>query len=286
MAGQSGRRYHGPTVTVATVAVVAVVGTLAGAVGSMLGLGGGVFLVPFLVIGLGLPFQSAAGISLMTVIATSSTVSAQSAGQGLFNVRLGLVLEIATTLGGLAGGMTAAHLSQPVLSGLFAMVTALVALVTIARLDRRNVIHDAGSDLGRLGARIHDSDTGREVGYRVRRLPVALLISFAAGNVSGLLGIGGGILKVPALNAWCGVPMRAAAATSALMIGVTAVSTAPIYYARGDVDPALAAAAVLGVLGGSRAGMWATHQLRVRTLKIMMATVLIGVTLLMIGRAL
>lgn len=272
--------------TVLTIVVVAAVGVLAGAVGSMLGLGGGIFLVPFLVVGLGLPFQAAAGISLMTVIATSSSVSAHGAGQGLFNLRLGLVLEIATTLGGLAGGLTAAYLSQPVLSALFGLVTGAIAVVTLTRLDRRNVIAGEDADPGRLGARIHDSDTGRDVTYRVRRLPVGLLVSFVAGNISGLLGIGGGVLKVPALNAWCGVPMRAAAATSALMIGVTAVSTAPIYYARGDVDPALAAAAVLGVLGGSRAGMWATHRLRVRTLKILMASVLIGVTVLMIGRLL
>ena len=104
--------------TVLTIVVVAAVGVLAGAVGSLLGLGGGIFLVPFLVVGLGLPFQSAAGISLMTVIATSSAVSAHAAGQGLFNLRLGLVLEIATTLGGLTGGLTAAYLSLPVLSAL------------------------------------------------------------------------------------------------------------------------------------------------------------------------
>lgn len=261
-------------------------GALAGVLGALLGIGGGVFLVPFLVFVLHLPFHQAAGISLMTVIATSSAVSSHTAGRGLFNLRLGLVLEIATTIGGLAGGLTAAYMPQSALVALFAFVTGVIAVVTLTRLDRRNVITGEESDPGRLGGRIFDSDTGRMVVYRVRRLPVGLFVSFVAGNISGLLGIGGGVLKVPALNAWCGVPMRAAAATSALMIGVTAVSTAPIYYARGEVDPALAAAAVIGVLAGSRAGMWATHRLRVRTLKVLMATVLVAVTLAMVGRLL
>ena len=168
-------------------------GVLAGLLGALLGLGGGVFLVPFLVVVQGLPFRQAAGISLMTVIATSSAVSARSAGKQLINLRLGMLLEVGTTIGGLFGGLTAQALSQRALTALFAIVTALIALVMLLRLDKRNVIAD-GSDPGRLGGRLHDPETGREVVYRVKRLPLALLVSFAAGNVSGLLGLGGGIL--------------------------------------------------------------------------------------------
>src|SRR4029079_2225253 len=98
-----------------------------------------------------------------------------------------------------------------------------------------------------LGGRFHDEEIGGEVVYRVRRLPVALAASFLAGNVSGAFGIGGGILKVPVLNAWCGIPMRVAAATSSLMIGVTAVASVPIQYASGYVKPPLAGADDLGV---------------------------------------
>jgi uncharacterized membrane protein YfcA len=101
-----------------------------------------------------------------------------------------------------------------------------------------------------------------------------LLVSFVAGNLSNLLGIGGGTVKVPALNAWCGVPLRVAAATSAVMIGITAVSSAPIYYSRGLISPALAAAAVLGVLIGSRAGFWFGGRARAKWLKLLMAAVL------------
>ncbi len=114
----------------------------------------------------------------------------------------------------------------------------------------------------------------------------ALAVSLAGGSVSGLLGIGGGILQVPALNAWCGVPLRAAAATSAVMIGVTAVASAPIYYARGDVVPPLAAAAVIGVLMGSRFGFWFGERARARWLKLLMAGVLILVSLTYVVKSL
>ena len=110
--------------------------------------------------------------------------------------------------------------------------------------------------------------------YQLRRLPAAFGISFSGGILSGLLGIGGGILQVPALNAWCGVPMRAAAATTAAMIGVTALGSAPIYFARGRIDAPLAAAAVVGVLIGSRAGMWMSPRAKAKWLKLLMAIVL------------
>src|SRR4029079_17624676 len=132
-------------------------------------------------------------------------------------------------------------------------VTAAITALMLTRLERRNVL-DASVAPGLLGGRFHDADTGRAVVYRLQRLPVGMTASFLAGYVSGTLGIGGGILKVPVLNAWCGVPIRAAAATSALMIGVTAAASAPQYFARGQVNPPIAAAAVIGVLIGSRAG--------------------------------
>ena len=147
------------------------------------------------------------------------------------------------------------------------------------RLEKRNVL-DARADIGALGGRFHDDDTGRDMSYRVKRLPLGMFASLIAGAVSGTLGIGGGILKVPILNAWCGVPLRAAAATSALMIGVTAVSSVPLFYARGEVNAPIAAAAVLGVLAGSRAGLWVGGRARVKWLKLLMAAVLVAVSLL------
>ena len=192
----------------------------------------------------------------MTVIATSSAVSAGTAGRNLINLRLGMLLEVASAVGGLAAGHTPSSASRLTRSSLlFAVVTAAIAILMVSRLDKRNVL-EASADPGPLGGRFHDEDSGREIVYRVKRLPVGMLASLLAGAVSGTLGIGGGILKVPILNAWCGVPMRAAAATSALMIGVTAAASAPQYFARGEINPPVAAAAVLGVLLGSRAGLF------------------------------
>jgi uncharacterized membrane protein YfcA len=260
-------------------------GAAAGTMGAMLGLGGGVFLVPFLVLAAGLPIKTAVGISLITVIATSSTVSAHSAGRQLINIRLGMVLEVATAAGGLMGGVTAYYLSETAIQVLFAAVAVAVAGVMLTRLDRRNVIAEPDADPGRLGGRFYDADTGQMVIYRVRRLRLALLASWAAGNVSTLLGVGGGIIKVPVLNAWCGVPLRAAAATSAFMIGVTATAGAVIYYGQGHIMPTLAAAAVLGVLAGSRVGLRLATRLPARRLKIVMSSVLIVVAALMVVRA-
>jgi uncharacterized membrane protein YfcA len=263
----------------ATVLAVIAAGSVAGALGSLLGIGGGVFLVPFLNAGLGIDFRLAAATGLMTVIATSSVVSAERAGHGLINLRLGMLLEIATTIGGLVAAITVAHLSNGVLSLFFAVVTAAIAVLMLSRLERRNVL-DSTASPGALGGRFQDDDTGREVVYRVRRLPLGMAASLLAGYVSGTLGIGGGILKVPVLNAWCGVPLRAAAATSALMIGVTAAASAPQYFARGQINAPIAAAAVIGVLIGSRAGFSVSSRAPVKWLKILMAGVLAAVSFL------
>lgn len=266
------------------IVAVAAAGSVAGALGTLLGIGGGVFLVPFLNAGLGIDFKVAAATGLMTVIATSSVVSAGRAGRHLINLKLGMLLEVATTVGGLIAAFTVAYLSNHTLHLIFAIVTAAIAILMLSRLDRRNVLHPSTSP-GRLGGRFHDDDTGREVVYQVKRLPLGMAASFLAGYVSGTLGIGGGILKVPVLNAWCGVPMRAAAATGALMIGVTAAASAPLYFARGQVNPPIAAAAVIGVLAGSRLGFKYGGRARVKWLKLLMAVVLAAVSLLYFMKA-
>lgn len=248
-------------------------GAGAGWLGALLGIGGGVFLVPFLDFAVGLPHQVSLATSLMTVIATSSAVSAGTTGKNLINLRLGMLLEVASAAGGLAAATTIQYLSVRQLYVLFSVVTAGIAVIMLSRLDRRNVL-DPSTDPGVLGGRFID-ETGHEIVYRVKRLPVAMGASFVAGNISGFLGIGGGILKVPALNSWCGVPMRAAAATSSLMIGVTAVSSAPVFYSQGLIQPPIAAAAVLGVLVGSRAGLRFAGRARAKWLKLLMAAVLL-----------
>ena len=142
------------------------------------------------------------------------------------------------------------------------------------------------ADPGLLGGVYRDERTGRSFTYRVQRLPAGLVASFVAGNISTLLGVGGGIIKVPVLVTWCGVPMRVAAATSALMIGVTAVSGAVIYLGRGMLLYEVAAAAILGTQLGSAAGLKLSARTRTTSLKGLLAGVLILVATLMLARSL
>jgi uncharacterized protein len=273
-----------PAITASLALIIFAAGAIAGSLGALLGLGGGVFLVPFLNLVLGFPFSAAAAISLTTVIATSSTVSAGRAGKQLINLKLGMLLEVATAAGSFLGGITAQFVSQSLLQRLFGVVAVIVALIMLSRLRRRNVILDPAADPGVLGGRYHEDESGCTVTYRAKRLPLAVAASFVAGNVSSLLGIGGGIIKVPVLNAWCGIPLRAAAATSAFMIGVTATAGATIYYGHGQLQPALAAAACLGVQLGSWGGMKFGAAASSKWLKMLMAAVLVIVSAMMFLR--
>jgi uncharacterized membrane protein YfcA len=273
-----------PPITPTLALIVFVAGTIAGGLGGLLGLGGGVFLVPLLNLVLGFPLRSAAAISLSTVIATSSSVTAGRAGKQLINLRFGMVLEVATVAGSLMGGLTAQAFSESTLRRLFGVAALLVAIVMLGRLNRRNVMLDPAANPGRLGGRFYEEESGTAVTYRIKRLPVALIASFIAGNVSSLLGVGGGIIKVPALNTWCGMPMRAAAATSAFMIGVTATGGAVIYYGRGDLAPIAAAPAVLGVQLGSWLGLRLAYRASARWLKLLMSAILLVVAVVMFLR--
>jgi uncharacterized protein len=273
-----------PVVTPALALIIFVAGVIAGAMGSLLGLAGGVFLVPFLNLGLNFSFPIAAAISLTTVIATSSSVSAVRSREHVINLRLGMLLEVVTAGGSLLGGITAQLIEPAHLQKLFGLTMAAIAATMMTRLNRRNVILDSSVDTGVLGGRYVEQESGGEVCYRVKRLPLAMVASFVAGNVSSLLGIGGGVIKVPVLNAWCGVPLRVAAATSAFMIGVTATPGAIIYYGRGQLIPALAAAAVLGVQFGSWRALRLAPKVPAKWLKLLMAIVLGIVAILMFVR--
>jgi uncharacterized membrane protein YfcA len=261
-------------------------GAVAGCFGALLGIGGGVFLVPFLQFVVGLPYNVARAIGLMTVIATSSVVSAGSASRKLVNLRLGMLIQVPASASALLAAILVVRIPERALFIMFSVVLAAITALMLYRLERRNVILDPSAEPGPLGGRFYEEESAREVVYRIKRLPVGLFVSMVAGFVSGSLGIGGGILQVPALNAWCGVPLRAAAATSAVMIGVTAVSSVPLYYARGDMSAPLAAAAVIGVLAGSRAGFWFGAKARAKWLKLIMAGVLMFVSLTYLMKAL
>jgi len=253
-------------------------GVAAGALGALLGVGGGVLLVPLLDRLLGLEFSQAAAVSLVGVLATSASVSASSAGRRLLNPRLALLLLVFSVSGAVVGAATVDLVPTSVLEGIFGGTAALAATVMVARIHLRNVRTDASLDPGTLGGRFVDADTRAPVVYRVCRLPLAMSVSVAAGLLASYVGVGGGIVIVPVLNSWCGVPIRVAAATSAFMIGVTAVPGVIGYWTHGQLgDFQLAASAAVGVVAGYQAGQWLSMAAPVKALKLIMAGLLLVV---------
>lgn len=250
-------------------------GSMAGVLGAILGIGGGIFLVPALVLIFHIPVHHAIATSIVSVIATSSATASAKVEKGLANMRLGMTLEVATVLGAMTGALTAGWLSEAILLRIFAVVLLVVAVLLgwksgKGELSESNANHqgkkegkngikkrasdDQLDECGLLGASFYDPAEGRQISYRVWKAPLGFLVSLIAGNLSGLLGVGGGFIKVPVINLVCGVPMKAATATSNFMIGVTAAASAFIYFGRGEVRPALTSAVVLGVLLGSFIG--------------------------------
>jgi len=239
------------------------IAVVVGVLGSMLGIGGGVLLIPVFTLFLGIPIKTAIGATIISVIATSSAAGVVYVGRGLTHTRLGMVLEVATTLGALAGGITAVLISPRALQGIFGVVL-LYVIYSMGRLPKEEA---AVAPTGVMDTTFMDPLTGAEVTYGVRNMPLGFGASFLAGNVSGLLGIGGGIIKVPVMVLVMGIPLKAAIATSNFMIGVTAATSALIYYGRGYIDPQIAIPTALGILVGAQWGPRLGGQMRTMTLK-------------------
>ncbi|HEY5519227.1 MAG TPA: sulfite exporter TauE/SafE family protein [Candidatus Limnocylindrales bacterium] len=233
-------------------ALLAAVG--AGAFGALVGVGGGVILVPLLTVFLGVPVTNAVAVSLLGVIAVSTTASASYLSGGLVDRRVGLTLLVATALGGVAGGYIAGYLDVRVISGLFGVVLVAVA-IQMLRSHGRPVVVPSGDPLRfEFDASYVEPTSGATIAYRARHLWPATFVSLFAGALSGLLGIGGGVVNVPTMNVLMGLPIRVSTTTSTYMLGATAAASAVLYASRGEVDLALAAPVVVGVFIGGRAG--------------------------------
>lgn len=272
--------------TMIHVTLLAVVGFVGGTFGSMVGLGGGIFIIPGLALFLDVPIHDAIAASLISVVATSASGSITYVRQGLTNVRLAVTLETTLTLGALTGGLIAALLDKEALSAVFGVVMVAVSLYMGLRSRATAPAPCEDADLGSLGASYDDPEFGGEVRYRVRGLPLGLLMGLVAGNVSGLLGVGGGFLTVPTLRLGMGVPMRASVATSSLMLGVTACAGALVYLARGMVDPVVTVPVVLGVTVGGFLGSRMAARVRSSVLVVVLAVVLFALAVQMILAAL
>jgi len=227
---------------------------LAGFLGALTGLGGGVVLVPMLTVLLGVDIRYAIGASLVSVIATSSGAAAAYVKEGFSNIRIGMFLEIATTLGALAGATLATHISGGAIATVFGCV--LIGSAYLSRKPRSKEEREAPPDalatkLG-LNGSFPDAEGIRE--YNVQHVPAGWGLMFVAGGLSGLLGIGSGAMKVLAMDRAMKIPFKVSTTTSNFMIGVTAAASAGIYFARGYIDPGLSMPVMLGVLGGSFLG--------------------------------
>jgi|BarGraNGADG00212_2_1021979.scaffolds.fasta_scaffold03958_4 uncharacterized membrane protein YfcA len=264
-----------------TLVLIFVMGLCVGLLGSMLGIGGGVLIIPLLTLLFGVDIKTAIGASIISVIATSSAAGAVYVGHGMTHTRLGMVLEIATTLGAVAGGITAVLLPARYLYGIF----GLVLLYVVYSLRGLAGSEGGSQPTGLLDTSFIDPLTGGQVNYGVRRLKAGLAASFVAGNISGLLGIGGGIIKVPIMTLVMGMPFKAAIATSNFMIGVTAATSAVIYYGRGYILPDVAVPTALGVLAGAQIGPRLGGRARSGTLRLIFQVLLFAFAVQMLWKA-
>lgn len=226
--------------------ILAIVGFAAGTLGSIVGLGGGILVIPVLAVYMGVPMHMAIGTSLMAVIATSTATSSVNVERGVTDIRLGMTLELATTLGAAAAAVIAGYIHRTTLAILFTCFLLYTGL-SLLRRAWQGRSQKAQAEIP---------------AYQIRNYPHGLGAAFLAGGMSGLLGIGGGAIKVPVMYLFMGVPLRVATATSNFMIGVTASASAFIYWGRGDVRLSLAAPIIVGVFAGSITGARLAPKLR------------------------
>jgi len=281
-------------------------GVVAGIFGSLLGLGGGTLIVPWLTLALGVPLIQAVGVSLVCVIVTSGAAAGVYLERHVANLRLGMTLELFTAIGALAGGLVAFLLPERFVQLMFG---GLLIWVSISMARRREparraepptdasavapaVAEDAADSTATIPApeivRTDPSFIERlsGPGYHVHRLGFGVVGSLFAGVVSALLGIGGGTVKVPVMNVVMGVPLRVATATSNLMMGITASAGAIVYLVRGGIDPYIAGPTAIGVFLGASIGSRVAHRIHVSVLRGLFVAILLYTAWQMLQRAL
>jgi uncharacterized protein len=241
-----------------TTLLLVVLGLVAGVLGAMAGIGGGILIVPTLVIFFNVPLPQAIGTSLVAVIATSTATSSVHLERHRTDARLGITLELATTVGAAIAAMLVQRINRTTLALLFVgfLAYSVVALLRRVWTSRAQPQQD------------------EPTAYQVRRYPAGLAVSLVAGGMSGLLGIGGGPILVPAMYLLMGVPLRVAAATSNFMIGATALSSAFIYYGQGNIRLDISGPLLTGVFLGSFSGAHLAPQVRVRYIQLLLVAVM------------
>jgi uncharacterized membrane protein YfcA len=248
----------------------------AGLLGALAGVGGGIIVVPALTLLFGVDIHHAIAASIVAVVATSTGAASTYVRDQVANLRLGMLLEVATVLGALGGALLAARVGGPALFVLFGLLMAYTAW-NMSR-HRRAADHELPpsplADRLKLHGAYYDQAARRKVEYRVARVGLGFTVSGLAGVASGLLGIGGGVLKVPVMNLCMGLPVKACTATSNFMIGVTAAAGAAVWFMRGDVRVEVAAPVALGVLLGAKAGARVMNRIHGNVIKVIFVVIL------------
>jgi uncharacterized membrane protein YfcA len=280
---------RGTRIALNTIEFTALVGLgalAAGFLGALTGLGGGVVIVPLLTLVFGVDIHYAIGAALVSVIATSSGAAAAYVREGYSNVRVGMFMEIATTVGALVGAALVLHLHVSIISIIFGVVLLYSAYASITEHDHSSV--DGGPDRIATWLKMdstYPTENGLE-GYHVRGVPQGFALMFVAGVLSGLLGIGSGAVKVLAMDKAMKLPFKVSTTTSNFMIGVTAAAGAGVYLARGYIDPGLAMPVMLGVLAGSLIGARVLERAKVKVLRMVFSGVIAVLGMEMVYNAL
>jgi len=279
-----------------TVALLFLGATVAGFFGSLLGIGGGLFIVPMIVLGFHLPMKVAVAASIVSVIATSNAGGSRYVEQHITNLKVAMFLEVFTTLGALVGSVMALYMQEWAMLLLFSALLlnmAYSAFVT-RKLDDRRIAtgefatapQDRVSRALGLRGTYFDQAANRRVDYVVNGTGVGSLISFLAGVASGMLGVGGGVLKVSAMNRYMNIPMKVAVGTSKLMIGVTAAVSSTLFYMAGAIQFALVGPIAIGTTMGATGGTMVMNRVKSIVLKRVLTVLVIYMAYSMIAKAL
>jgi uncharacterized membrane protein YfcA len=258
---------------------------IAGFLGSLLGLGGGIIVTPALTLLFGFDIRYAIGASIVSVIATSSGAAIAYIKDKITNVRIGMFLEIGTTLGAITGAFLSGIINPKFLYIIFGLLLLFSAVMMLRKSKAElptNVKNHPLSEKLSLSGEYYDKVLGQQVAYNVDGVYGGLGMMYVAGVISGLLGIGSGIFKVTAMDLFMKLPLKVSSATSNFMIGVTAAASAGVYFLRGDIDPKIAAPVALGVLFGATVGTRVMERLRSKTIRLIFVPVLAIVSIEMI----
>ncbi len=262
------------------------VAAAASTLGSMLGLGGGVFMVPVFTLYLGVDEKVAIGASAVAVVLNSVIGSTNHLKNRFTNLRLAMVLLVTTTAGALVGALFAVRAPVSILNAVFGAVLTYAAISMLLKRRPTSQAQTGIPDPWRLRGSFADSQSSEAVTYTPVNMPVGLGVSGFAGTISGMLGVGGGVIQVPAMNLLMKVPVKAAAGTSTFMVGITAVATSFVFYADEKLDPTVVTPALVGVLVGAQVGSRLTKRISTQRLVMMFVVILLYLGLSLILKAL